>query len=45
MNVKWQKLVKDLRTISEALEPIVVIVSAITAGADVLRVGTVQGRR
>jgi len=31
MNVKWQKLVKDLRTISEALEPIVVIVSAITA--------------
>ena len=33
MNAKWQKLVKELRTISEAVEPLVVIVSALAATA------------
>jgi len=31
MNAKWQKLVKELRTISEAVEPLVVIVSALVS--------------
>lgn len=31
MNAKWEKLVTNLRTISEAVEPLVVIVSALTA--------------
>jgi hypothetical protein len=31
MNAKWARLIGNLKTVSEALEPLVVIVSAITA--------------